>query len=181
LKANEQKLNLSPLLKSLILVDGFPYDKIIPFLFKTTPEYIALAQAYMNYYKNKSNAFQSATIAVINTKELKPLAILLKEIMTNGSTAIIADKSQIQSYDMLHPTVFYDLQDCLEHLITEEQQLTLVREQVSKAVIYNDFTPYFILEYPIKKSCGISVYILSVNNDLDRYYKALDWYIDILS
>jgi hypothetical protein len=161
------------------LVDGFPYDKIIPFLFDATPLYAEIAQIYMEHYKNKSGILQSATIAVVDTKQLTSFASMLKETVAGGNVTALTDKSQIQQYDMLQSSIFYDLQDCLEHLITEEQQLTLVREQLSKAVIYNDFTPYFILEYPIKKSCGISVYISSVNNDLDRYYKTLDWYIDI--
>jgi hypothetical protein len=160
------------------LVDGFPYDKIIPFLFGVTPCYAEIARSYMSYYKNKTGILQSATIAVIDTKQLEPFAATLREIAANDGISILTNKEKIQPYDMLNPSVFYDLQDYLEQIIHNEQYLTSVKQQLSKMVIYNDFTPYFLTEYPIKNSCGISIYISSGNNALDEHYKLLDWYID---
>jgi hypothetical protein len=161
------------------LVDGFPYDKIAPFLFKTTPQYFEIAQAYMSHYKNKTGPLQSATIAVVDTKLLEPFVETLRKIVESGNIVTLTDKSTIQSYDMLHPSVFYDLLDCLGYFITNEQQLTLIKQQLSRMVLYNDFTPYFLLEYSIVKSCGISVYISTANDELNEKYKQFDWYRDI--
>jgi hypothetical protein len=161
------------------LVDGFPYDKIIPFLFKATPGYAEIAQAYMSHYKNKTGILQSATIAVVDIEQMESFTTILKKTVEDGNIATLIDKSMIQSYDMLHLSVFYDLLDCLEYFVTNEQQLTLLKQQLSMMVLYNDFTPYFLLEYPIVKSCGISVYISTENDDLNEQYKQLDWYRDI--
>jgi hypothetical protein len=161
------------------LVDGFPYDKILPFLFDVMPRYVEVAQTYMNYYKGKTGILQSATIAVVDTKYLESFAATVKKLVENGDIAIISDIFNIQTYDMLNPSVFYDLQDCLEYFVADGQHLTLIKQQLSKIVLYHDNTPYFLLEYPIVKSCGISVYISSGNNELDEQYKQLDWYQDV--
>jgi hypothetical protein len=52
-----------------------------------------------------------------------------------------------------------------------------IKQQISKIVIYNDFTPYF-LNIEIRRSCGISIYISTGNNELDNKYKLLDWHKD---
>jgi len=159
-----------------ILAEGFPYDKITPLLFGNN--YIGIAQAYMAYYKNKSDALlQSATIAVVDTKQLIPFAATMKNLIKNGNVVTSPDNQTIQSYDRLDSSVFYDLQDCLEHSVVDEQILN-INQQLSTMVLYNGFTPFFLQDYPILKSCGLSVYISSSNKELDEYYKRLDWYRD---
>ncbi|MDR1896311.1 MAG: hypothetical protein LBR10_05930 [Prevotellaceae bacterium] len=161
------------------LVDGYPYDKILPFLFDITPRYAEIAQTYMNYYKNKTGILQSATIAVVATKYLESFAATVKKLAENGDIAVMSDIFNIQSYDMLDPSVFYDLQNCLEYFVANEQQLTVIKQQLSRIVLYHDYTPYFLLAYPIVKSCGISVYISSGDTMFDEQYKQLDWYQDV--
>jgi hypothetical protein len=160
------------------LVAGFPYDKIIPFLFASSPNYAEIAQAYMDYYKNKTGNLQSATIAVIDTKQLEPFANIIREALDNNITVIPPNRKSVQKYEMQEQIVFYDLQDYLAQAIRDEDCIAALKQQIARMVIYRDFTPYFLDELTIERSCGISVYVSISNDDLNNEYELLDWYID---
>jgi len=157
------------------LVAGFPYEKIIPILFTPNPNYKEAALAFMEHYKNSDGNLQSASIAVIDAKQLEPLANLIK-----GSIKyeVCPNRELIQKYDTKEPALFFDFEDYLEHLISNEMDLIALREQISKTVIYNDFTPYFLDEISIEKSCGMGIYIPFEKDALFNQYSLLDWYID---
>jgi hypothetical protein len=160
------------------LVAGFPYDKIITFLFAASPNYAEIAQAYMDYYKNKTDNLQSATITIIDTKQLRPFVNIIRKMMEDKITIIPPNRESVQNYTVQGQIVFYDLQDYLEQAIQSEDYIVTVKQQIARMVIYHDFTPYFLNELAIEKSCGISVYVSIENDNLDNRYKLFDWYTD---
>jgi len=157
------------------LVAGFPYEKTIPLLLRPEPDYDGIAFEYMEYYKNRSGNLQSASIAVIETKQLEPLANLVKEAIKNE---VCPNRELIQRYDTREPALLFDFEDYLEHTLSNENDLIALRKQISRTVIYNDYTPYFLDEFPIEKSCGIGIYIPFANDALFEPYSLLDWYKD---
>jgi len=157
------------------LVAGFPYDKTIPLLLRPEPDYEGIAFEYMEYYKNRNGNLQSASIAVIETNQLEFLANLVKEAIKNE---VCPNRGLIQRYDTREPALLFDFGDYLEHIISNESNLIALRKQISRTVIYNDFTPYFLDEFPIEKSCGIGIYIPFANDVLYEPYSSLDWYKD---
>jgi hypothetical protein len=161
-----------------ILVAGFPYKNIIPVLLTPNPNYKAAALTYMEYYKNKEILAQSASIAVIDAKELEPLASLVKEAIKNETNLVCPNRELIQRYDTKEPALLFDFEDYLQHAISNENNLTALRNQLSKTVIYNDFTPSFLNEILIEKSSGIGIYIPFANDALFSEYSSLDWYKD---
>jgi len=155
-----------------ILVAGFPYTEVVPLLFSN--DYAEIAQTYMNYYKSQTGILQSADIAVINTKELENLAILLK----NNTFTFPTDKSAIQKYDTRENAVYYDLQDYLEHSVSANY-IVNIKQQIARTIIYRDHTPYFLNDLPLEKSWGISLFVFPYQSDyLENQYKMLDWYRD---
>jgi hypothetical protein len=162
------------------LVAGFPYDEIIPFLFTATPNYVEIAQTYMNYYKNQTDKnLQSATITVIDTKQLEPFADIVRTITADDKVMIIPPgRESVQQYEIKEQIVFYDLQDYLVQAIQNENYITALKQQISRMVIYRDFTPYFLSKLAIERSCGLSVYVAIPNDGLNNQYKLLDWYTD---
>jgi hypothetical protein len=160
------------------LVAGFPYEKIIPLLLMPEPNYGEVALAYMEYYKNRNGNLQSASIAVIDAKQLKPLADLIRNAIKEETDLACPNREIIQRYDSKEPALLFDFEDYLEHMISNENSLMALRKQISRTVIYNDFTPYFLDEFPIEKSCGIGIYIPFANDILFEQYRALDWYKD---
>jgi hypothetical protein len=167
------KANIVVASPSETLVDGFPYNEIMPFLFSPAIHYTDIAQRYMDYYKRKSGISRSATVAVVDLSQLEVLAAALRSLAEAGETVRrVTASAQIQPYDRLTPSVFYDLQDCMEYAMPGADLVG----HLAKAVIYNDYTPYFLNEYAITRSCGLSVYISSGNETLDSSYQSLDWY-----
>jgi hypothetical protein len=164
------------------LVAGFPYTEAIPSLFASPAAYAQAAQSYMRYYKRKTGSEQSATIAVVDVGELEEFANLLSKVLRAKEAHITPpDREKIQKYDLLEESVFYDLEDYLANIIEDPAQLLSLRQQLSKLVIYHDFTPYLLAKLPIVRSCGISIYLPSGNAALDAKYRQLDWYISIVS
>jgi hypothetical protein len=162
------------------LVAGFPYNQILPHLFTDTPGYIEIATAYMDYYKSKSGILQTATIAVVSTQTLEAFAVTVKAAFANETTPVVPVLENIQSYNLSQPPVFYDLQDYLQNVISDKNSLANLQQLLSKIILYHDFTPCFLSELPIEKSCGLSVYISSGNDEMDMPYQLLDWYVDTL-
>ncbi|MDR3129146.1 MAG: hypothetical protein LBU03_02725 [Tannerellaceae bacterium] len=159
------------------LIAGFPYDKILPFLFTSLPSYAELAQSYMNYHKSNAGELQSASITIVDTKQLENLAVIFKEIAKDD--IVYPDKESVQKYYIQPQIVFYDLQDYLSQAITDQNLITVLKQQIARIVKYHDHTPYFLGTLILEKSCGISVYIpFDTDSYLDEQYKQLDWYID---
>jgi hypothetical protein len=141
------------------LVAGFPYQNTIPLLLTPQPDYTEVAKAYMESYKNRTGDLQSASIAVIDTKQLEILSDLTKKAIEEEENFTSPNKELLQRYDSREPALFFDFEDYLEHTISNKNNLTALKEQISKTVIYNDFTPYFLNEFPIEKSCGIGIIV----------------------
>jgi len=160
------------------LATGFPYEKTIPFLILPKPNYAEIASSYMEYYKNISNNLQSASIAIIDTRQLEVLADLVKKAIKEEANLVCPNREFIQRYDSKDPALFFDFEDYIEHIISNKNNLMAFKKQVSKTVIYNDFTPYFLDEFSIEKSCGIGIYIPFENDVLFGQYSSLEWYKD---
>jgi hypothetical protein len=109
---------------------------------------------------------------------LEPLANLVKNAIKSETGLVCPNRELIQRYDTREPALLFDFGDYLEHIITDENNLTALRKQISQTVIYNDFTPYFLNEFPIEKSSGIGIYIPFANDVLFEQYRLLDWYRD---
>jgi hypothetical protein len=63
-------------------------------------------------------------------------------------------------------------------MISNENNLVALKNQLARTVIYNDFTPYFLDEFPIEKSYGIGIYIPFASDVLYGQYSSLDWHKD---
>ncbi|MDR3296811.1 MAG: hypothetical protein LBS94_01070, partial [Prevotellaceae bacterium] len=104
-------------------------------------------------------------------------AALLRELLRGAIAVEAVDKSSIQQYRLQAQAAFYDLQDFLEQLMVDQAALAPLRQQLAKLVVYHDFTPYFLSELAITRSCGISCYIPLPDNALmNEGYRQLAWY-----
>jgi hypothetical protein len=160
------------------LVAGLPYDEILPLLFISSPDYAEIARKYMSYYKNQTGVLQSATISVVDTRQLDTLVGLLKNTVVTGNIDDIYNSDKMQKYDLLNNSIFYDFMDYIKNIVSSENHIASIEQQMSEIVIYNDFTPYFLNKLKIINSCGISIYVSYGNRQLDEAYRQLDWYLD---
>lgn len=107
-----------------VIVDGFPYKEILPYLFKRQVNSEGIAKGFYEFYKTNGNPY--GCIAVTNTSELDNLAAITKEIIsTNGGEegvySLPFQDLQTLSYLPNAPTRLYDFSDLIKHLATEEQ------------------------------------------------------------
>lgn len=161
-----------------VLIAGFPYKETIPLLMMPKPNYGEIALTYMEYYKNRNGRLQSASISIVDAGQLEQLADLLRKSLDKKVNFTCPNREYIQRYDTGEPALFFDFEEYLKHIISDENDLTALRKHISKTVIYNDFTPYFLDEISIEKSCGISIYIPFEDDVLYEHYRLLDWYKD---
>ena len=161
------------------IYEGFPYDEIIPELLQATINFNAVAQSYFDYYNAQKDAFQSATVSVVETRYLPELAYSLKRLFENHAVNLQSfDRMAVQRLDVYEEQYVFDLLDFVEKVLPDANKADFIA-QLNNVVRYKNHTPQFIMQYDINTYCGLSCYIPHPGrNDLNAYYKTLKWYRD---
>ena len=162
-----------------ILGDGLPYDSMVETIFKGkdyTSSMKKLCEDYMSQYRSQTGDYASATITLLNTAKLGPLADACRPVFEQYREQILTlDRSKVQAY-FRNPSLhwFYDLGHLVSQVGTDAQISTFNRA-LDQAVIFKDATPAF-LGLKIDHYSGLSVYIpRSGYTVLNNYYKTLKW------
>ncbi|MCL2651701.1 MAG: clostripain-related cysteine peptidase [Candidatus Azobacteroides sp.] len=158
---------------------GFPYDVIIPKLLQPAIDYNAVAQTYFDYYNVQQDAYQSATVSVLETQQLTALAAAMKQLCENNPVNMASfDRTSVQRLDVYEEQYVFDLLDFVNKIFPNANKDDFIA-QLNKVVLYKYHTPQFIMLYDINTFCGLSCYIpLATRSDLNAYYKTLKWYRD---
>lgn len=164
-----------------ILADGFDYKKIGQRLLGgSTPDARAVCEDYFAQYDNPSG---SATISLIDTREMDDLADVCAALFSKYRTALDhLDGSEdwegwkVQGYFRYERHYFYDLEDIfLKVGITGEEHAQLTAA-LNRCVLYKAHTEWFMRSglygFPITIHSGFSMYLPSMGTEyLDNYYK----------
>lgn len=158
------------------LYTGFPYDLIIPDLITVSPDLQKVAEKYMGYYQQLTGIYQSATISVIDTKELGKLADITSSLLNENSYNMeLFNRSTVQRLDTYEEQYIFDFSDFI-HKAFPDAQVELFDNQLQKVVLYKAHIDEFMKEFFIQTYCGLSSYIpLKSRNDLNNYYQRLKW------
>lgn len=165
---------------SEIMGSGFPYKQIIGQLFAATPDLTGICDEFYNYYANSSIPY--ATIALVSTPQLEPLALATRNIIQdNFDKTEDIDLNSLQRY--FRPSYYgmYDFDDYISRIAPEEQYAQF-QAALEKAVIYKKNTPTFMIGYSggyyITHYSGLSSFLLrdSYKAAVKEKYKELDWY-----
>ena len=159
-----------------IIYMGFPYGQIIPELIRSESDLRKVATDYFNFYDQMPGAYRSATISLINTKELEKLAAVTGQLIAGSPFNVETfDRTSVQRLDVYDEQYAFDFLDFLEKAFPDADTAPL-KEQLDKTVLYQAHTPRFIDEYDICTFCGLSCYIPHPQrDDLNTYYQQLDW------
>jgi hypothetical protein len=161
-----------------IIYIGFPYDLIIPELLSSTPNLKKAAESCFNYYNEQENkVYRSATMSLIDTKELDNLAQITNQLLSEHTFDISSfDRTSVQCLDVYEEQYTFDFLDFVTKASPKADKRLLI-EQLAKTVLYKAHTAKFLEEYDINTYCGLSCYIPHNNReDLNLYYKQLRWY-----
>lgn len=157
-----------------IISTGFPYDQVIPELIKTEPDLQKVATSCFNYYDLQQDDYRSATISLINTRELESLAAVTNQLISDQIfDSETFDRTSVQRLDIYNEQYSFDFLDFIKKAFSDADT-NLLKEQLNKAVLYKAHTPEFIKQYTITNYCGLSCYIPGAD-DLNDFYQQLSW------
>lgn len=170
-----------------ILAQGFPYQSLISIIFENNNPEKQIAESFFNYYNQQVESVnRSCCVSLVYTKELNNLALQVKNIISraNNPSSLYNNINHIQIYDRYNNHIFYDLEQTIEYICKEESELNnsadLFNNQLKKTILYSAHTDFFVDDFEIKNSCGLSIYIPTVGHqqNIKKYYKNLSWYKD---
>mgnify|MGYP002438000449 FL=1 len=163
-----------------ILANGFPYDKIVPWLWGDEEDLKGVCAEYFNYYNtypDPNNAgWNSATVALVKSSELQHLVELTSNIVGENKCVASTDVWRYPLSKSSLPNVFYDLGDYINTYGDESQQ-SAYKQQLEKTVVFKAATPTFFGQtIPTDKFSGLSVYIPQTRwDDMNQIYYQLEW------
>jgi len=158
-----------------VLSSGFPYGEIAPHLFNGPDGLKAVSRKFIDHYASLSGLFASATVSLIDTKELDGIAALTRELLATHAPrqGFALDDLQKLDYQPGAGPPAYDFASFLAHNFQAEACASL-KQQVGKAVVYSGHTERFF-DVPIREFCGLSIYLPAKNDRLADYYGTLSW------
>ena len=154
-----------------VLANGFNYRTLASRLLQNTPDPLAVCQDYFSYYEAQTGDYHSATISMVDTRQMDPLANVCKTLFEKYRDKINSLSGySVQGYFRFGRHFFYDLKDILIKAgITEEEEADL-DAALSQCVLYKAATDHF-LSFKIYSACGFSMYLPSMGSSyLDNYY-----------
>jgi len=158
-----------------VLSTGFPYDEIAPHLFNGPDGLKAVSQKFIDHYRSLPGLFASATVSLIDTKELDGIAALTRELLANDDPKKGFELNKVQKMDY-QPGAGPPAYDFLSFFDNnfQAEAYALLKQQVRKAVVYSGHTERFF-DIPIREFSGLSIYLPSKNDRFADYYSTLSW------
>lgn len=159
-----------------VLADGFNYKTIASRLLRNEPDPVTVCKDYYESYAVRSGVNQSATISVVDTRQMDDLTNICKTLFSKYHFYLENIKgSQVQGFFRYNRHYFYDLEDILVKSGIDESEKAALEAALEKCIVYKAATPWFMRGYDgfeIKTYSGLSMYLPSMGTDiLDRYYK----------
>lgn len=158
--------------------EGAPYDIVLPMLMRPQPDVAGAARAFFEYYDAQEGDDRSATIAVVRTGLLGPVATACRALM-HGREAPEPDGWQRYHRAKFGP--YYDLRDmgaAYADTYGNAAALDDLRRALGDAVVYAAATPRFInLTIRPDHFCGLSSNrFADSGSEQDEFYRSYDWY-----
>lgn len=157
-----------------ILIDGFPYQRIMPFLWGEEPELREVCREYWNYYENYPSG--GGTVALIRTEFLDGLAEEVRGILAGKAESIAGIlPSEVWRYPLINydQDVFFDFGEYIRKFATETQY-NQFKVWLDQAVYRLSTTRFNGITIPTEQYSGLSVYI-----PLGRWETANDEYYEL--
>lgn len=168
-----------------VIANGMPYNKVINDFFEPNDlTYQNIAKKYFEHYNNMSGLYRSATVSVIDSKQLIDLAYQTKKILDRQQPKYQDfSRSTIQRMDfdrLGNPLIAFDFLDFIDknyNSNNDNNEFKKFQTTIQQAVLYTANTPYFN-GFEITRNSGITCYIPTIENEqiVHEYYRTLQWY-----
>ena len=164
-----------------IMSDGFDYKKLAGRLLQAEPDVLGVCEDYFAQYTAPSQSTPYATITLVNTEKLQPLADICKTLFARYRSELnTLSTSTVQRYfrEMTEHRYdyFFDLRHMLECAGMTSVEALEFDAAMDACIAYQANTERF-MSLELKHVCGLSVYMPSSGNPtMDAYYKEnVDW------
>lgn len=177
-------------------VYGFPYDRILPYLYTENIDYSAVCHEFMSF--NKTNNLWG-TCAVMDCSQMENLASAVKAKLSEWQDALSSVSMQnVQQYVNSYKYFSYDVLDFFRELggksgvaeIDLNEAIASIQTVLNEAVIAKECIPNpsnSTFRVDEAHFCGIGMYIpkevndyvpdnISWNNWNDYYKQSISWY-----
>lgn len=162
---------------SEVLSESFPYESITPALFGGVDDLKTIARQFVDYYQSYSGLAASATVSLIDTRQLAELAAETKRLLLSAPPAPL-NTSALQRLDFERNSGIpaYDFLSFLQNNFSQDRYAAL-NAQLDNVVIYKAHTKTFF-NTPIQVFSGLSVYLPKISDPLKNYYNGFTWASD---
>ncbi len=170
--ALREKADIVGFSQTEVLAEGFNYTTLSRHLLQEKPDPVAVCKDYYDYYDAQSGVYRSATISVVDTRKMEPLASVCKSLFAKYRTNMAAiDASTVQGYFRSNRHYYYDLEDILLHAGIDADELSSLENALGQCLLYKAATPQFI-SFNINVFSGFSMYLPSQGTPLlDQHYR----------
>lgn len=165
-----------------IMSDGFNYKLLAQRLIGSSePDVLAVCEDYFAQYTDPKQLYPYATITLVDTEQLAPLAQVCKTLFEAYRAPIAAlTSSQVQKYyrpghNPIHDHLF-DLRDMLAKAGASATEMVTFDTALQGCILYEQHTAKFI-SLPLVNVCGLSVFLPSSGDDTlkDFYRQHVAW------
>lgn len=169
-----------------IMIDGFPYDRVVKTIFKDWTDMKGVGQEFIDYYGSRNPQLEPpcGTIVVVRTNQIDLLAKRVKDLKLTTQTMITSTEG-IQFYEGFSSPghIFYDLKGYLMKIRTPVQLIDFA-DQLSRVVIYAGHTPTFFTSFGDREIAinseqfsGLSTFVPTAELlPIMPLYRATDWF-----
>lgn len=165
-----------------VIADGFPYEKIMRYLWGGEDELKQVCQEFYDYYHTMTEeSWRSATVSMVKMSAFPAVVRVTREILQELEMPVRNEiGSQVWVYPLsssLLPSVFYDFREYIRTVGTSEQ-IQAFEECLDRMVVYKKATAnLFEEEIPADRYSGLTSYIpLHKWSRMNAEYAGLAWY-----
>lgn len=174
-----RKCDLLAFSQAEVLAEGLNYTTLAEHLLgnrqDADPE--SVCRDYFMQYDQKTGAYRSATISLVDCNRLGPLADVCQDLFSRYRQQIGSiNYNKVQQFYTGNHHWFYDLESILSVAGISAEELGALHDALDGCIIYKGHTPSFLGEFDINTFSGFSMYLPTRGSQqLDRYYRTLKW------
>ena len=163
-----------------ILLDGFPYEQVMPLLWGGEEDLKKVCQAYRDFYESGKSVTRNkwGMLTLVRTAYMDDFARQTKAILSGKMDEVTEmDATKVWRYPLIDykNDVFFDFGNFVQQWASESQYADFV--QLLEQMVYTVSTQKFAhVDITKDKCCGISTYIpLKRWNSVNEGYNTLEW------
>ncbi len=157
---------------------GLPYDLVLPYIFRESPDLKGGAEVFFNYYNDNRDP---VTATVIDMSKVEAVAQASANILALGES--ISDKGSLLNYSRDYRNPYYDFRQIMTKMIWQADRADLAaqfNEAFGNMVIYSAGSDrnFNRVNWDVTNLSGVSAEYFdgSKSEPVADYYKTLDWY-----